>query len=81
MSVKFENIDVLDALGKIMELHTKHYKEDFDLDKELIAKLAVSENTEDRPSLDVQTMRHLYPAGAGCLFAGQPRKQCLELLP
>lgn len=48
MSVKFENIDVLDALGKIMELHTKHYKEDFDLDKELIAKLAVSENTEDR---------------------------------
>ena len=48
MGVKFEDVDVLDALGKIMELHTKHYKEDFDLDKELIAKMAISENTEDR---------------------------------
>lgn len=48
MGVKFEDMDVLDALGKIMELHTKHYKDDFDLDKELLAKLAVSEHTEDR---------------------------------
>ena len=48
MGVKFEDMDILDALGKIMELHTKHYKDDFDLDKELLAKLAVSEHTEDR---------------------------------
>lgn len=48
MGVKFEDMDILDALGKIMELHTKHYKDDFDLDKELIAKLTVSEHTEDR---------------------------------
>ena len=48
MGVKFEDMDILDALGKIMELHTKHYKDDFNLDKELIAKLAVSEHTEDR---------------------------------
>ena len=37
MGVKFEDMDILDALGKIMELHTKHYKDDFDLDKELLA--------------------------------------------
>lgn len=43
MGVKFEDMDILDALGKIMELHTKHYKDDFDLDKELLAKLAVSD--------------------------------------
>ena len=48
MGVKFEDMDILDALGKIMELHTKYYKDDFHLDKELIAKLAVSENSEDR---------------------------------
>ena len=28
MGVKFEDMDILDALGKIMELHTKHYKDD-----------------------------------------------------
>lgn len=48
MGIKFEDMEILDALSKIMELHTKHYKDDFDLDKELIAKLAVSEHTEDR---------------------------------
>ena len=31
-----------------MELHTQHYKDDFDLDKELIPKLAVSGEPEDR---------------------------------
>lgn len=48
MGVKFEDMDILEALGKIMELHTRHYKEDFELDKELIPKLAISQNTEDR---------------------------------
>lgn len=31
-----------------MELHTQHYKDDFDLDKELIPKLALSGEPEDR---------------------------------
>lgn len=48
MNIKFENMDVLDALGKIVELHTRHYKNDFELDKELILKLVASERTEDR---------------------------------
>lgn len=46
--IRFENVDVLDALSKIVELHTRHYKEDFDLDKELIPKLALSPNPEDK---------------------------------
>lgn len=46
-SIKFENVDILDALSKIVELHTKHYREDFDLDKELIPKLALSATPED----------------------------------
>ena len=41
--VRFEDVDLLGALSRIVDLHTQHYKEDFDLDKELISKLAVSE--------------------------------------
>lgn len=48
MGLKFEGVDVLDFLGQVVELHTQHYKEDFDLDKELIAKLALSGEPEDR---------------------------------
>lgn len=47
-AVRFEGVDILDSLGQIMELHTQHYKDDFDLDKELIAKLALSGEPEDR---------------------------------
>jgi len=47
-AVKFEGVDVLDALGQIMELHTLHYKDDFELDKELIPKLALSTLPEDK---------------------------------
>ena len=47
-AVKFEGVDVLDALSQIMELHTQHYKDDFELDKELIPKLAQSTVPEDK---------------------------------
>ena len=33
-AVRFEDVDVLDFLGKVVELHTQHYKDDFDIDKE-----------------------------------------------
>ena len=39
------------ALSRIVDLHTQHYKEDFDLDKELISKLAVSDRSEDKQLL------------------------------
>lgn len=47
-AVRFEGVDILDSLGQIMELHTQHYKDDFDMDKELIPKLALSGEAEDR---------------------------------
>jgi len=47
-AIRFEGVDILDSLEQIMELHTQHYKDDFDLDKELIPKLAVSGEPEDR---------------------------------
>lgn len=72
-AVKFEGVDILDSLGQIMELHTQHYKEDFDMDKELIPKLAASADPEEQtPSLDVKALRHLYSAGVGSLSGGQP---------
>lgn len=49
--VRFEDVDLLGALSRIVDLHTQHYKEDFDLDKELISKLAVSERSEDKQLL------------------------------
>lgn len=48
MGLKFEDMDILDSLGKIVDLNTHHYKDDFNLDKELIPKLAVSGDPEDR---------------------------------
>lgn len=48
VAVKFEGVDILDALGQIMELHTQHYKDDFELDKKLLCKLAISISPEDR---------------------------------
>ncbi len=47
-AVRFEGVDILGCLGQIMELHTQHYKDDFELDKELIPKLAASGEPEDR---------------------------------
>lgn len=63
MTEKFEHVDVLEALGQIMELHTRHYKEDFDLDKELIRKLAVSDNPEEKCLLWMSR-----PCGTYCLW-------------
>ena len=48
MGAKFEGVDVLDLLGQVVELHTQHYKDDFELDKELIPKLALSGEPENR---------------------------------
>lgn len=48
MNLKFENVDVLDALERIMDRHTKHYREDFDLDRQIISRLAESPDPEDK---------------------------------
>lgn len=44
----FKDVDIMDTLGQIMELHTRHYKEDFELDKKLILTFALSERAEDK---------------------------------
>lgn len=46
--MKYENIDLLDALQKIMDIHTEHYKEDFELDQKLIRSLAATQSSEDK---------------------------------
>ena len=46
--MKFENVDVIDALRRIMDIHTEHYKSDFMLDEQLIRRMADSENPEDK---------------------------------
>lgn len=48
MAVKFADVDVLDFLERIMQSHTRYYKDDFDLDKELLSKMAISEQPADR---------------------------------
>ena len=46
--MKFENIDLVDALRRIMDIHTQNYKEDFELDAKLLYDLAASSSAEDK---------------------------------
>lgn len=46
--MKFENIDLVDALRRIMDIHTQNYKEDFELDAGLLHSLAGSQAPEDK---------------------------------
>lgn len=46
--MKYENIDLIDALRRIMDIHTEHYKEDFELDQKLIRELAATSSSEDK---------------------------------
>ena len=46
--MKFENIDLVDTLRRIMDIHTQNYKEDFELDAGLLHSLAGSQSPEDK---------------------------------
>ena len=46
--MKFENIDLVDALRRIMDIHTQNYKEDFELDAGLLHSLAGSQSPVDK---------------------------------
>lgn len=46
--MKFENIDLVDALRRIMDIHTQNYKEDFELDAGLLHSIAGSQSSEDK---------------------------------
>ena len=48
---KFENVDVLAALGEIMRQNTAFYRNDFDIDKEIIKRAAASDQAVDKTPL------------------------------
>ena len=45
---KFENVDVIASLEAIMKQNTAFYQSDFDIDKQILQKAAVSPIPEDR---------------------------------
>lgn len=48
---KFENVDVLASLHAILKQNTGFYQSDFDIDREIIARAAVSASKEDKTLL------------------------------
>ena len=48
---KFENVDVIAALGEIMRQNTAFYQSDFDIDKGIIQRAAASDQTVDKTLL------------------------------
>ena len=70
--VRFEDVDLLGALSRIVDLHTQHYKEDFDLDKELISKLAVSDRSADKQLLWMSRPCGTYDSLSGTETAYEP---------
>lgn len=59
---KFENVDVLSALQKIMRQHTAYFQNDFDIDKRILLRAAQSNSPEDKTYLWMSR-----PAGTHCL--------------
>ncbi len=45
---KFENVNVLETLNRILLKNTIHNREDFEYDKEFIIDMSKSENTNDK---------------------------------
>ena len=48
---KFENVDVIAALGEIMRQNTAFYQSDFDIDKGIIQRAAASNQAVDKTLL------------------------------
>ena len=45
---RFENVDVLAALDQLMQQNTAFYRNDFEIDKEIIGRAAASDKAEDK---------------------------------
>ena len=45
---KFENVDIINSLRRIMNINTEHYKNDFFLDVDTIHTAALSDSAEDK---------------------------------
>ena len=61
----YRDVDILESLGRIVNLHTKEFKEDFELDKKIILKLAQSTDETDR-----RLIWMCRPLGTHCLREG-----------
>ena len=48
---KFENVDLIDSLRRIMETNTVHYQSDFNFDEKKLRAAAISDNAEDKDLL------------------------------
>ena len=48
---RFENVDVLAALEQLMRQNTAFYRNDFEIDKEIIGRATASDKAEDRTLL------------------------------
>jgi sporulation protein YlmC with PRC-barrel domain len=48
---KFENVDIIAALAAVVERNTKHYKTDFEYDKEMFVSAAESKESGDKTML------------------------------
>ena len=46
--VKFSGVDVLEFMGQVVEKHTKHYRSDFEIDKEILHQAADSGAQQDK---------------------------------
>ncbi len=48
---KFANVDIIAALAAVLERNTKHYKTDFEYDKEMFISAAESKEPDDKTML------------------------------
>ena len=47
-NIKFTNINLLDAMGRVVEKHTKHYQSDFAIDMETLREAAIAPLPQDK---------------------------------
>ena len=65
---KFENVDVIASLEAIMKQNTALYQSDFDIDKQILQKAAVSPIPEDRRLLCFPARPGRAASGNGTFF-------------
>lgn len=60
---KFENVDIINSLRRIMNINTEHYKNDFFLDVDTIHTAALSDSDpRQEPALNRRFHRPRHPA-------------------
>lgn len=48
VNMKFEYIDVIDMMGRIVKTHTEHYASDFEIDRKILWSASTKEERQDR---------------------------------